>query len=106
MAIVKTMDDEFKSNDEAVNQLFKEQLAIRDKLCEHLIGRKYRVLSNFNGQLYGSSKKPLTGKVFEIKLIAVDSGGISVWDGDYNHCYIDLSEVELLDDNETEQTSI
>lgn len=102
MAAVLMGSPEFKSNDEEVNSLFAESVSVYERLKEKLVGRQYRVTSNFNGQVVGSSRKPLTGKVFTVKSVVVSPSHVSVWDGDYNHCFVDLSEVELLNDHETE----
>lgn len=39
---------------------------------EQLIGRECRVLSNFNGQPHGRSRKPWTGKVCKIQSAYID----------------------------------
>lgn len=41
-----------------------------------LIGKRVRITSKtFNGQPFGRSRKPLTGKVFKIQKVLLDGGG-------------------------------
>jgi hypothetical protein len=70
---------------------------IRDKVSEMLIGRQARIISNFNGQPYGTSKPSLKGKVITVKAISIDSYGCQVWDGNFDHVYLLIDEVEFLE---------
>ncbi len=60
-----------------------------------LIGRKAKILSKFNDQQYGSSRKSLTGKVYSIKSIFYDEGNYLV-KFDECDCYIHLDELEII----------
>jgi len=71
--------------------------AIEVSVKEMLIGRQARIISDYNGQLYGHSKPSLRGKVITIKYASIDSLGCSVWDGDWNNrAYIGIDEIEFL----------
>lgn len=61
-----------------------------------LVGRRARYVSNFNGQPIGRSRKPLTGKEFEIKDVSVEEHHIWLWDGDFEHCCCEPKDVEFI----------
>lgn len=67
-----------------------------DKIVLH--GRKMRVISRFNGQPYGSSRKPLTGQILDIVDVHLSSDGevsFTTCDSRVN-CGVLLSDVEIL----------
>lgn len=66
-------------------------------LSNRIIGRQAKIISDFNGQPVGSSRKSLRGKIITIKAVSVDSWGCDLWDGNFEHCYIPSREVEFLD---------
>jgi len=63
-----------------------------------IVGRKAKIISNFNGQCVGHSKPSLKDKTITIKSILIDSRECYLWDGNYNHYFIPIGEVEFLDD--------
>jgi len=71
---------------------------IRNGLSEIMIGRKAKITSNYNGQSCGGRSKPsLKGKVITIKDVFIGSDSCQIWDGDINHCFIPVEEVEFID---------
>lgn len=71
---------------------------MHNRVSEMLVGRKARIISDFNGQLHGTSKKSMQGSVITIKYISIDSNGCQVWNGDFGrNCFISVNEVEFLD---------
>jgi len=68
----------------------------RIKARDLLLNKEVRITSNFNGQPHGHSRPSLKGKVFSIKNVHLEGWQCSVWDGNYDHCYIDIREVEFL----------
>jgi len=71
--------------------------SMHDRVSEMVVGRKARILSNFNGQACGRSKPSLKGKIITVKNVSIDSYGCQLWDGNYDHCFIPMDEVEFLD---------
>ncbi len=63
-----------------------------------VIDKEVKIISNYNGQPYGSSKPSLKGKVFKIKDIIIDDKQIYFHNGNIDHCYISIHEVEFLYD--------
>jgi len=63
-----------------------------------VVSRKAKVLSNFNGQMCGTSKPSMKGKIITIKQVHIDSLGCSLWDGNYDHCFIPIEEVEFINE--------
>jgi len=72
--------------------------SIHDEVSAMIVGRQAKILSDYNGQPHGYSKKSLKGKVITIKYVLIDSFGCQVWDGDWNHnCYIPITEIEFIE---------
>lgn len=62
-----------------------------------VIGKEVTITSNYNGQAYGHSKPSLKGTKFIIKSIYINSGcEVWLWDGNFEHVYIELSQVEFV----------
>ena len=63
-----------------------------------VVGRIVKIISDFNGQPYGNSKKNLKDTTFKVIHATIDDGG-RCWlhDGDYNHTYIGIDEVEFME---------
>jgi hypothetical protein len=72
--------------------------SIHDRVSKMLVGRKARIISNFNGQPYGTSHKSLKGKIMTIKMVSVDETDCQVYDGQVSNCYLRMDEVEFLED--------
>lgn len=63
-----------------------------------LVGRKIKVLSDYNGQCYGSSKPSQKGKMLTIASASVnDSGYLSIRPVEFN-VYMRADEFELVGD--------
>jgi hypothetical protein len=66
-------------------------------------GRKVRIVSNFNGQPCGRSRKSLKGTVQTVKSLQLD--GYHIWlfleDGGKCWCGVGLKEVEFIDDKQS-----
>ncbi|WP_060494931.1 hypothetical protein [Pseudomonas sp. GTC 16482] len=63
-----------------------------------LVGRKIKVLSDYNGQCYGSSKPSQKGKTLTIASASVnDSGYLSIRPVEFN-VYMRAEEFELVGD--------
>jgi len=65
-----------------------------------LTGKKIRVVSKYNGQRVGRSRKPLTGRILTINNVAVDSGWPShpAFGTEESGLYIGLDEIEFVED--------
>ena len=75
-----------------INKLQEDIKEIKDKISKILIGRKVRVISDYNGQPHGKSKPKLTGKIFTITHYVDDS---YVWVKG-QHVGLRFNEFELL----------
>lgn len=64
---------------------------------EFVKGRGVRIVSKFNGQPHGRSRKPLTGKIFHARSVLITSSNISLWIGD-ELLACGLEDVEFIDD--------
>lgn len=66
-----------------------------------LTGKKIRVVSKYNGQHVGRSRKPLTGRILTINNVALDSGWPShpAFGTDEERLYIGLDEVEFVEES-------
>jgi hypothetical protein len=53
-------------------------IAKEKKLNTLLRGRTARILSDYNGQPYGRSRKPMTGKDIEVAHVCLDRSGVTV----------------------------
>ena len=67
---------------------------------DHVAGKKVTILSNFNGQPHGRSRKSLKGSVQTVKRASFDGGSLWLWleDGGQCWCAIGFEEVEFLCD--------
>lgn len=78
-------------------KVYSEKIkSIRDKVSNMLVGRQARILSNFNGQACGQSKPSLKGKLITVKAISIDSYDCQLWDGNFDHVYIPIEQVEFF----------
>jgi len=68
-----------------------------DQIRDLLIGKKAKIVSDFNGQPFGHSKNSLKGMTFTVKDVTVGSDCVHLWDGNYDHCCIGLGEVEFVE---------
>ena len=70
-----------------------------ESIRKALEGKRYKIISDFNGQPYGHSKPSLKGKVFVVRGVVVDEyEDVSVWNGNIDHCFINLDEVEFIEE--------
>lgn len=71
-------------------------LEINDQVC----GKKVTILSGFNGQPHGRSRKSLKGSIQTVKRATYDGGSIWLWLEDVGQCWcaIGVDEVEFLCD--------
>jgi len=84
-----------------INNIIKRNLLEIEKaeknISDQFIGRTVRVLSRFNGQMFGRSKKPLTGQAFKVIDVSISCGRIHLLlDG--KRVYIEHHEVEFVDE--------
>lgn len=89
----------------ALNDFIKHNLLEIEKaeknISNQFIGRTVRVLSRFNGQMFGRSKKPLTGQVFKVCDVSISCGRIHLLlEG--MRVYIERNEVEFSDEKDGE----
>lgn len=71
---------------------------MHDRVSEMAVGRKARIISDFNRQPYGTSKKSLKGKIVTVKMTAVDEHDCYIWIGpSISNVFIPIDEVEFLD---------
>ena len=77
-------------------ELYHEAKGLEDTAIILSKGRKVRIISKYNGQPFGSSKKPLTGQVFTIKSVMFDFAGPMLFVEGQN-LSLGLSEVEFVD---------
>jgi len=81
-----------------VLELLTEMIESEKGIKALLIGRRVRIISNYNGQPYGHSKKPLTGLEFVIEGVQVDTlSGINLRAPTGHRLYLGIEEVEFLD---------
>ncbi len=71
--------------------------AAEEKARSLVLGRRVRIVSAYNGQPFGRSRKPLTGKVFEVVGVSLDGSAFSLWLSG-NGLSIGIDEVEFLDE--------
>lgn len=71
--------------------------SMHDRVSEMVVGRKAKILSNFNGQCFGHSKPSMKGKIITIKDVSIGSRDCQLWDGNFDHCFISMDEVEFLE---------
>ena len=69
---------------------------IEERAKKLAMGKTVRILSNFNGQPFGLSKPALTGQTFVVKEVSIGSQGVAFWDGNEDHCFIEMEEIEFL----------
>ncbi len=80
---------------------FSESYKELEILKKELIGKKVKIISNYNGQQFGSSKPKLTGKIFEIKSVFYNNSNVESPIGIFIEGHLlglSLSEVEFIDD--------
>jgi hypothetical protein len=90
------MDKRMSVKKEEIMKLHQKAKDLEDDANVYLKGRKVRIISTYNGQPHGTSKKPLTGQVFTIKRIYFDhrEPGLFLEGQDLS---LGLSEVEFID---------
>lgn len=77
---------------------YKAAIKISEILAEvnnRYHGKQFRVLSNYNGQPYGRSKKSMKGEIFTVESIGFDNEGAYIFPKDHRLA-ISISEVEFL----------
>jgi hypothetical protein len=79
-------------------EVSRQQLlaTVRDKLY----GKRFRILVDYNGQPYGSSKPNLKGKIFkvtDVHSINIDQFGFFIFPDGYRDG-LEIHKVEFLDD--------
>lgn len=79
-----------------LNALGEQLLALKTKANLLAVGKKVRILSDFNGQPYGKSRKSLCGDVFTIGAVYLESTGrVSLFLNDSrNLACVGINEVE------------
>jgi len=76
---------------------------IREIIAEasyRVAGKEVTILSSFNGQPHGRSRKSLKGSIQKVKHVTFDGGSLWLWleDGGQCWCAIGVDEVEFLSD--------
>lgn len=81
-----------------LERLAREHKAINREAQKIVKGRQARVVSKFNGQPYGSSRKPLTGQCLLIEGACLnDDGRVSLYTFDPRvNAGFGLDDVEIL----------
>lgn len=88
---------------ERANDIGRQMSKLEDEVCQLLMGKKARIISNYNGQPYGRSKKSMNGQVRTIEGVIYSRrvmndkrSAISVLlEG--TRLYICLDEVEIIE---------
>lgn len=77
----------------------REVYAAQSKYFDLVIGKTVKILSDFNGQPYGNSKKSLKDTTFIVSNAIIDDNGKRwLWDGNCNHTYIEMENVEFVEE--------
>lgn len=75
---------------------------VQDAARKLVVGKRVRVTSKFNGQPYGRSRPPLTGKILIIDSVFLDGSEVSFTghheDGSWLHAGFSLSDIEFLEE--------
>ncbi|KKK88912.1 hypothetical protein LCGC14_2738380 [marine sediment metagenome] len=79
-----------------LNALQNQVLDVHNTAQAMMIGKQVKILSDFNGQPYGRSKKSLKGKTFFVISVEIDRFQIWLFLKDMR-CGIDSKEVEFID---------
>lgn len=84
-------------HDSVRNQIAKIK-AIQNDAKDFLMGREVKIISQYNGQLCGRSKKPMTGRRGKIEMVDIDGQDCHVWITGlvYGHPGLRLDEVEFI----------
>lgn len=61
-------------------------------------GRKFRILSNYNGQPYGRSKRSMRGQILTVSFVSFDDEKAYIFPEGYR-LSLELREVEFIDGN-------
>lgn len=70
-------------------------------LLENFKGKKIRIISDWNGQQFGTSKPSKKGKIYTIDLIGVYNGKLSVFTTNFNLCGLYYpKDFEFVEDQE------
>lgn len=80
----KEFSDRFEALEEEANGFFR--------------GKKVKIISNYNGQVYGASKKPLTGKTVTIRNVCLENG--LSFGCEELRVYLGSDEVEFIESKE------
>lgn len=62
---------------------------------ELIQGREMKILSDYNGQPYGSSKPSLKGKIFRVESVSIEGDGCQLLPKGM-YVYLPIEEVEIL----------
>jgi len=74
----------------------------QEYLSMMMVGRKVKILSDFNGQPYGTSKKSLKGKILTVKMVTANYADVQVLlEGE--KLFIPVEEVEFMEDGKCGQ---
>ena len=76
---------------------FRSHIAILEKDANDLVkGKTIKILSDYNGQPYGQSKRSLKGECFTVTGSTVESDGIWLYIKEHN-VGLNIEEVEFID---------
>lgn len=84
-----------------VREAQEEIKAIQRRIVRQLKGRRVRIISKYNGQPYGSSRKPWTGREGIIEQASLDEYDCLLWLDimQWGQPAIELNEVVILDED-------
>lgn len=72
--------------------------AIQDMVSAMLVGKRVRIISDFNGQMYGTSKKSMKGREFVVESAHISHDACYVFSWKVSNVCIPIEEVEFLED--------
>ncbi len=61
-----------------------------------LKGKRVKIISDYTGQPFGSSRPSLKGHEFNIEAVQISGSRCEIWDGTFDHCFMGIDEVEFV----------
>jgi len=70
---------------------------IHNDLSKLMVGRKAKIISDFNGQMYGKSKKSMKGREFVVESVHVSATDCCVFSWKVSNLFIPVEEVDFIE---------